>query len=385
MKIRLIVDENIGFLSSLLAGAAEVTAMPGRRITRSHVNGADALIVRAVTPVNEPLLAGTPVRFVGTTTSGFDHVDVQWLNRAGIHFVYAPGSNANSVAEYVVAALLALAERRLVDLDGRVLGVIGAGRVGTLVAGKARALGLGVRLNDPPLHDITGDAAYRPLDEVLEQADIVSLHVPLTTSGPYPTLRMVNESFFERMKPGTVFINTSRGAVVDEDALKRAIRDGRIAAAVLDVWEGEPTPDQDLVNLAALATPHIAGYSYNGKINAVRQVGGALAGFFNLALNMGMLDEALPRLTLAWPVDATDHRQVLHLLVRQVYNIQADDTVFRTAMAAPSSSARAEAFDALRKHYPRRYEFHTFTIQPPRAPSTETACAMTVLRALGFQ
>lgn len=381
--IRVVADENIGFIPALLAGQAEVIQLPGRSIQREHLREADALLVRAVTTVDEALISGSKVKFVGTTTSGFDHVDRRWLEDQGITFAYAPGSNANSVAEYVVAALLELAHRYGETLQDKTMAIIGAGHVGAQVAGKARVLGLRVLLNDPPLFDATQDGRYLPLPEALQDADIVSLHVPLTIDGPYPTHGLVNESFIGMMNSGAWFVNAARGPVVDEAALKPALISGKIRAAVLDVWDGEPVPDQDLIRQAAIATPHIAGYSYNGKIKAVRAVASALAIQFAIEPNWKLLDEALPRLSLDIPKQSDNQNsdEAVHGLIKSgVYDIMTDDQKFREAALQGTAEDRGAKFDAIRKNYPRRYEFPTYTIQ-----ENMTSPMGPLLQALGFR
>jgi erythronate-4-phosphate dehydrogenase len=239
--MKIVADENIPLVKQAFGSFGEVETMPGRKIGPEAVRDAEALLVRSITRVDAALLSGSRVRFVGTATIGVDHVDRDWLKREGIGFASAPGSNAESVAEYVVAALLVLAERMNTSPAGKSLGVIGVGNVGSRVARNARALGMRVLLNDPPLKRATGDARYLTLEETL-QADIVSLHVPLTREGLDRTWHLADEDFFRRMRPGSVFINTSRGAVAVCEGWMKAL--GKtLSAAVLDVWEHEPGID----------------------------------------------------------------------------------------------------------------------------------------------
>lgn len=358
--MRLIVDQNIPFAREAFGTLGEVTTLPGRDIRPEHVASADALIVRSITKVNAALLEGSPVRFVGTCTIGEDHVDKGWLATQGIGFSSAPGCNANSVSEYITAALLELRHaghlsRPLRDCS---LGVIGHGHVGSKVAAKARALGMRVVVNDPPLADLTGDALYRPLSAVLD-CDVVTLHVPLEKSGPHPTLHLADAAFLTSMKPGAILINTARGPVVESDALLEALDSAHLAACVLDVWEGEPEVPTELISNAFLASPHIAGYSFDGKVNGTVQIYQALCR--HLSIDPTWTPDALlpapdvPELEL--PHGEVD--DALLQLIRQVYDIRRDDAALRAALDLPEAD-RGKHFDALRKNYPRRREFqHT--------------------------
>lgn len=277
-----IADENMPFAREAFGSLGEVRSLPGRSIGPGDVRGADILAVRSVTRVDERLLSGSRVRFVGTATIGTDHVDTAYLERAGIGFASAPGCNAVSVAEYVVAALLVLARRHRFSLGEKCLGIIGVGNVGSRVLERSRVLGMKVIANDPPLAEKTGDPLYRPLEEVIEGADIITLHVPLTREGAYPTYHMANQRFLDRVKPGAMLFNTSRGAVAGSAALKQALEDGRLAATVLDVWENEPGIDMELMRRTDIATPHIAGYSYDGKIRGTTMIYQAACRHFSL-------------------------------------------------------------------------------------------------------
>ena len=223
--------------------------------------------MRSITPVNRALLEGSAVRFVATATIGFDHVDTEYLREAAVAFAAAPGSNANSVAEYITAALLVLARRQGKPLEGRTIGIVGAGNVGSRVAAKVRALGMRERLNDPPLQRATGDAKYRPLEELMD-CDFITLHVPLEKGGPDPTWHLAGADFLARMRPEAVLLNSSRGAVVDNGALLAgaAARAGPARRCWMS-GKASRASGRPLLAEAALATPHIAGYSFDGKVN----------------------------------------------------------------------------------------------------------------------
>ena len=257
--MKIICAESVLFGREAFSSLGEVLVRPDREIGPADVRDADALVVRSKTRVNRDLLAGSSVSFVGTATAGYDHFDTDWLSAEGIAWSAAAGCNANSVAEYVTAALLCLAQRHAFRLEGLTLGVIGVGQVGRRVVRKAAALGLRVLQNDPPRRIAEGAPELIALEEVLAGADILTMHVPLTDSGPFATRRMADARLMERLKPGAIFINASRGEVVDEEDLRMALESGQIAHAVLDVWDDEPRWNAGLMALCDLGTPHIAG------------------------------------------------------------------------------------------------------------------------------
>ena len=369
----IVADENIPFVWEAFAEFGEVLTVPGRAMTPETVREADVLLVRSVTPVGPALLEGSKVRFVGTATIGTDHVDQRWLAGRGIAFSAAPGSNANSVAEYVTAALLVLARRGGWCLAGKRIGIVGAGNVGSRVARKAEALGMQPVLNDPPLARSTKDPRYRPLAEALD-CDIVTLHVPLTREGPDATFHMVNEEFLARMRPGAVLVNTSRGAVVDSDALRKALEGGRLRAVVLDVWENEPTIDTDLLRRVDLGTPHIAGYSLDGKVNATRMLYEAVCRWLDREPTWA---PALPPPVVAEVAVTAVGEEGIAQAVLETYPIERDDAALRALIDMPPGE-RAAAFDRLRKEYPVRREFPAVTVAAP-------AELQPVLSGLGFR
>ena len=256
--MKILADINIPFVAECFSSIGEVRVVSGREITPAGVSDADVLLVRSITPVGAHLLADSKVRFVATATIGFDHIDIDFLRRNNIGFVSAPGSNANSAAEYVIAGLLEIGRKYGIDLDGKSIGIIGVGNVGSRVAEKCSALGMQIYLNDPPLQRQTGEAKYLPLKELFN-CDFITLHTPLTFDGVDKTYHLADEKFFKSLKEGCVFVNASRGGVADCDALKAAIRSERLRAVVLDVWENEPNIDTELLRMVDLSTPHIAG------------------------------------------------------------------------------------------------------------------------------
>ena len=232
--MKIVADENIRYVSEAFSAMGEVVLRPGRAIIADDVRDAEVLLVRSVTQVNQDLLGGSAIRFVATATIGEDHIDRAYLARNNVGFSSAPGCNANSVGEYLVASLLHLAEKYDFDLRDKSMGIVGVGNVGSNVARKAAALGMTVVLNDPPLAEATSDAKYRPLEEILA-CDIITTHVPITKDGPHPTWHLVDESFLGTMKPGSILINSARGPVVDNMALLAALKSNHLLGAVLDV------------------------------------------------------------------------------------------------------------------------------------------------------
>lgn len=376
-KLRLVVDENIPLASEAFGPCGEVIALPGRAISRESLRDADALVVRAVTRVDADLLRGTPVRFVGTATTGFEHLDVEALQAAGVQVAVALGCNARSVAEWVVAAILELTPPAK-DWRGQTLGIVGRGRIGSMVADLGEALGLRVLVSDPPLEDAGAPELFVPLDELLSASDVVTLHVPLTREGPHPTFHLIVERELSLLKPGAILLNASRGAVLNNAAALAWLESGRGASLklALDVFESEPDADRRLVAACALATPHVAGYSREGKVEGTRMIAQALREFFHLPLPawepvLPPPAEALISLT------ASDELGQMREAVRRAYNIRADDAAFRAGLKL-EGRAWADHFDALRKNYPQRREFRAWTLQG------NDSRVQAILQRLGF-
>jgi erythronate-4-phosphate dehydrogenase len=378
--MQILADENIPLLGDAFGPVGDLEALPADALTPERVRQADALIVRSVTQVVPALLEGSRVRFVATATIGTDHVDEAYLRKRGIGFASAAGSNAWSVVEYVFAALVTLAARQRRPLRGRTLGVVGVGNIGSRVARVAERLGMRVLRNDPPLARSTGDPVYVPLD-ALAAADIVTFHVPLSRDGPDATYHMIGAPLLARLKRGAALINSSRGSVTDTPALKAAIRAGRLGPVVLDVWENEPEIDLDLAGAAALATPHIAGYSYDGKVNGTRQVLEALCRHFGIERRWDpaplMPAPRVPRVRLPAGVTVDE---AMRQAVRAAYDIEADDARLR-AIAREPPDRRAAYFKALRKNYPVRRRWPETAVELGR-PDAAVALA---LEALGFR
>ena len=355
--MKIIADANIPFVAECFSSIGEVKVVGGREITPGIVSDADVLLVRSITPVGADLLTGSKVRFVATATIGFDHIDVDFLRRNNIGFASAPGSNANSAAEYVIAGLLEIGQRYGIDLEDKSIGIIGVGNVGSRVANECAALGMQIYLNDPPLQRETGEAKYMPLKELFD-CDFITLHTPLTFEGVDKTYHLADEKFFESLKERCVFVNASRGGVVDSEALKTAIRSGRLQAVVLDVWENEPNIDIELLEMVDIGTPHIAGYSLDGKITGMIMIYKAVCEYFRLGAKFDIEDflpePAVGQLRIE---PNTDNEQAaLANAVQKIYDIREDDVRLRRICEKPVEK-RGEFFDGLRKNYPVRREF----------------------------
>lgn len=379
--LKIVADRNIPLVEKAFAPFGEVAALATTSITRETVRRAEALIVRSETKVTAALLDGSPVAFVGSASIGTDHVDLDELADRGIAFANAPGCNSDSVKEYIFAALLRLAGEKSFLLRGKTLGVVGVGSVGRKVAATAAGLGMSVLLNDPPRAREEGPAGFLPLDDLMA-ADIVTLHVPLTRSGEDATYQLFDAGRLARMKPGAVLVNASRGAVVPTGALKRALAGGHLAAAILDVWENEPDVDLELLSRTALGTAHVAGYSMEGKLNAVRLIRKAFCRRFGFDAPWDPFKEIPPPEITNIRVEPapSSPEDILRTVVTACYDIRVDDGLLRRAAALPAEE-RPDYFRGLRAGYRVRREFSNVTVRlPPMHAGLETA-----LTALGFK
>jgi erythronate-4-phosphate dehydrogenase len=376
--LRLLIDKNIPLAKEAFSDFGEARLASGRAITHSMLRNIDALIVRSVTPVNAALLDNTPVRFVGTTTIGVDHVDLDYLRDRNIGFADAAGGNANSVAEYVVAALLHHACEKKLHLGDLTIGVVGVGNVGRRVVRYAEALGLRVLQNDPPRQRAEKADDFVSLDEIM-QADIISLHTPLTMAGDDATLHLFGATRLAQINHGALLVNTARGGVIDTAALKDCLSRQRLTA-YLDVWENEPEIDGELLNQVGLGTSHIAGYSYDGKVNGTRLIYQALCKFLERKARWQPAELPQPAQPLIRVQPQATLEQSLHLIIRSAYDVIADGDRLKLA-ATYSRRERGKHFDALRANYPLRREFSSYAVDADHL----TDELIRELRALGFQ
>ena len=330
--MKIVVDDKIPYIREKLELMAdEVVSLRGADISAEDVRDADALIVRTRTRCDEQLLRGSKVQLVATATIGFDHIDTAYMQRAGIKWTNCPGCNAGSVAQYVECSLLLLERLRGFTLQGATIGVVGCGHVGSKVRAVAERLGMHVLVCDPLL----GDADFVTMDVIEREADVVTFHVPLTREGQYATWHLADERFFQRLSRVPYIVNTSRGGVVDNQALLQALQEGRVRDAILDVWEGEPGLNLELLQRVFIGTPHIAGYSADGKVNADNMVIDALCRHFGLT-NPGLIKA--PSLPDGFKYTGDP---------LELYNPMTDSEKLKRE---PSK------FESLRNNYPRRRE-----------------------------
>ena len=370
----IVADENIPLLDAFFEGFGEIRRVPGRSIDRATVEQADVLLVRSVTHVSRDLLQGSKVRFVGTCTIGTDHLDLEYFAEANIGWSSAPGCNARGVVDYVLGSLLTLAEIEGVALAERTFGVVGAGQVGGRLVKVLQGLGWKVLVCDPPRQAAEG-GDYASLEHVIAQCDVISLHTPLTPS----TRHLFDRQRLEQLKPGAWLINASRGPVVDNQALREVLLEREDLQAVLDVWEGEPSVDIALAELCVIATPHIAGYSLDGKQRGTAQIYQALCQFLGQPASVS-LDQLLPAPWLAQvSLSAScDPAWALAMLCRGVYDPRRDDADFRRSLVVSGAEQRT-AFDLLRKHYPERREIDGLKVRI----NGESAVLSNIVTALG--
>ncbi|WP_421560264.1 4-phosphoerythronate dehydrogenase PdxB [Pseudomonas sivasensis] len=374
----IVADENIPLLDAFFQGFGEIRRVPGRSLDRATVEQADVLLVRSVTNVNRALLEGSNVRFVGTCTIGTDHLDLDYFKQTGIQWSSAPGCNARGVVDYVLGSLQTLAEIEGADLNQRTYGIVGAGEVGGRLIKVLKGLGWNVLVCDPP-RQIAEGGDYVSLAQIIEQCDVISLHTPLTKSGNGSTWHLFDRQRLEQLKPGTWLINASRGPVVDNAALREVLLEREDLQAVLDVWEGEPEVDVDLADLCVLATPHIAGYSLEGRQRGTAQIYQAFCAYLGQEPSI-QLSELLPALWLAEVHlnASTDPAWALATLCRSVYDPRRDDADFRRSLVGTVQEQR-KAFDLLRKHYPERREIDGLSVRI----NGESAALSKIVSALG--
>ncbi|WP_265534015.1 4-phosphoerythronate dehydrogenase PdxB [Pseudomonas saponiphila] len=374
----IVADENIPLIEEFFAEFGEIRRFPGRAIDRAAVEQADVLLVRSVTQVDRQLLEGTPVRFVGTCTIGTDHLDLDYFQQAGITWSSAPGCNARGVVDYVLGSLLTLAEIEGADLAQRCYGVVGAGEVGGRLIKVLRGLGWQVLVCDPQRQAAEG-GDYVSLEQLIERCDVISLHTPLTRHGEHATWHLLDRQRLDRLKQGTWLINAARGPVVDNRALREVLLQREDLQAVLDVWEEEPTVDRELADLCVLATPHIAGYSLDGKQRGTAQIYQAYCRFLGQAeqVSLASLLPApwVPQVSLNANADPA---WALAMICRAVYDPRRDDADFRRSLVDDVARQRT-AFDGLRKHYPERREIDGLQVRI----QGESPMLSRIVRALG--
>lgn len=345
--MKIVIDEKIPYLrGALLAMGHNVLALPGVAISPADVKDAEALFVRTRTFCNEQLLAGSAVRFIGTATIGYDHIDAAYCAANGVEWASAAGCNAGAVLQYVQAVVYSWAKERSLSLDGLVMGVVGVGEIGSRIAAWAAGEGIRLLLNDPP-REAAGEKGFVSLEQITAECDIITFHPTLNLAGDYPSYHLADAAFFSSMKRCRLFINASRGPVVDNAALLCTLEKNGELDAVLDVWEGEPEISLPLLNKVYIATPHIAGYSAEGKINATRMVLDAFCKFFGCV-------GAQPVLALPAPSEPCLCASSFGDAVLKIYDPHSDSSVLKKE---PSR------FEDLRNNYNLRREMSAFDVK----------------------
>lgn len=373
--MKVICDSHIPFLKGVLEPYCEVVYVPGRDISPATVKDADALIVRTRTKCDSTLLKGSKVRFIATATIGYDHIDTEWCRANSIEWTNAPGCNSWSVQQYMGSLLITMARRFGFECRQKTLGIVGVGNVGSKVARLAALLGFRVLLCDPPRARREGGSGFVNLDRIISESDIISCHVPLTTQGEDATYHLIDSNVLSRMNTSQILINTSRGEVVDCQALRQALEKGALKAASLDVWENEPDIDSRLLELLFSGTPHIAGYSADGKAAGTMMCVQALGRFFDLPCKeWEVQDMPFPSQTLEFTIDTKDRKpqDVLADAILHTYNVMDDDAALRKDILS---------FEKQRSEYPVRREFPAFAVTPL---NDDTGRATVFLREAGF-
>jgi erythronate-4-phosphate dehydrogenase len=371
--MKIVADDKIPFLRGVLEPYAEVVYLPGKQINNEILLNCDAILIRTRTRCTEELLEGTRVRFIGTATIGYDHIDIPYCNENNISWTNAPGCNSSSVQQYIAAALMRISSECRFNLKDKTIGIIGVGNVGSKVEKFAHTLGMNVLLNDPPRARSEGKGNFHSLNEVLSESDIVTVHVPLNMSGEDFTYHLFNEDIFKKLRKGAWFINTSRGEVMDTSALKKVLCPGKLGGAIIDVWENEPDFDHELMQQVFISTPHIAGYSADGKANGTAMVVHSLGRYFKIDTESWYPENIPPPASPVISIDCSDksEEEIIREAIEHTYNINEDNARLRLNPAE---------FEKLRGDYPLRREFTAYTVDL----KGENSNVQHILKTIGF-
>jgi len=353
--IKIIADNKIPFLEGVLEPFADITYLAGAQTDALTIKDAQALITRTRTKCNQDTLADSQVKMIATATIGFDHIDTKNCEKHHIMWTNAPGCNSGSVKQYVASTLATIANRLSIDLKNKTIGVVGVGNVGSKVADFAQAIGMKVLLNDPPRAEKEGAEHFVELDELIEKSDVITFHVPLQREGKYKTYHLGDKKLFTKCKKEVIIINSSRGEVINNNDLLEALKNEEIGQTVLDVWENEPNMDLNLLDKSLIATPHIAGYSADGKANGTSMSVQAISKHFDLPLKNWYPDNipAPEQPHIVIDAEGLSEQEVWIKAVLHTYSIMEDDKRFRD---------QPETFEFLRGSYPIRREFQAYQI-----------------------
>ena len=372
--MKIIIDDKIPYIRGAFEGVAEVVYLPGSKTTAEIAKDADAIVTRTRTICNEKLLAGSSVKFIATATIGFDHIDTDYCDSVAIQWTNAPGCNSKSVEQYIASTLMVLAERKGWNLSEKTIGVVGVGNVGSKVVRICEIFGMKVLRNDPPREREENSAQFVSIQQVMADADIITLHVPLNMKGEDATFHLGNKSFLSSLKKKPILINSCRGEVIETDAVKEALKNGQLSGFVCDCWENEPDIDLELLALTDIATPHIAGYSKDGKATGTLMSVQAISNYFGLGLEDWKPSGVEPPKEPFFEIDgsALSEQQIISKAILHTYDIRNDDSDFRN---------NVDQFEQLRGDYPTRREFPAFTV---KIKNVETK-TINKLKELGFK
>lgn len=353
--MKIVADKNIPYLKGIVESFGNVTYLDGAAFSHEAIKDAEVLIVRTVTRFDETLLKDSAVKLICSATIGYDHIDTAYCDHHNIVWHNAPGCNSGSVQQYVVSSLITIAEKKGFDIKGKTIGIVGVGNVGKKVARACEILGMKVLLNDPPREALEEAINFVSLQTIMEQADIITFHTPLIRDGRYKTYHLADQSFFSSLKRKPIIINSARGGIIDTQAIKGAIQNHSVSGAIIDCWENEPTIDLEYMNMVDIATPHIAGYSADGKANATRMSLDAIADFYKLDKTpISEIKEPSPDNPIIDlnTLDVSDNR--IYSSILNTYNPMADFSRLKTA---------PNTFKELRNSYPLRREYFAYHIK----------------------
>ncbi len=367
--MKILADAHIPYLQGVAEQFGEVSYLPGNQFTKEAIKEFDVLIVRTVTHFDEKILKGSNVQLICSATIGFDHIDTNYCDQHNIAWRTAPGCNARSVEQYVTASLMQMAQQHNFSLKDKTIGIVGVGNVGKEVARVCQLLGMRVLLNDPPRQEIEGTSNFADLATIQKEADIITFHTPLSKHGPHPTYHLAGASFFANLAKKPIIINSSRGAVVHNEALKNALKRREVSGAIIDTWENEPNIDSELLQMVDIATPHIAGYSADGKWNATKMSLQTINNFFELKIDPINLHPILQPESTVIDLSQFNSDTQLSKAVLYSYNPLKDSTLLKQ---------NPKNFYYFRSHYPLRREYKAYQLDNLKSENKKLA------KELGF-
>ena len=367
-RLRILADAHIPYLRGVAEQLGEVEYLPGNQFTREAIRDKDALIVRTVTHFGEEILTGSSVQLICSATIGYDHIDTAWCDQNNVAWRTAPGCNAASVEQYVTSALLLLAHKHGFNLQAMTIGIVGVGNVGSKVAAACRKLGMRVLLNDPPREEREGKELFTDLDTIRREAHFITFHTPLTRTGKHATHHLAGEQFYDNLPMKPFIFNAARGGVTCNRSLTRALQQGTVRGAVIDCWENEPNISGELLQLVDIATPHIAGYSADGKWTATKMSIENLIQHFALDVTPHYAAIPAPEQTLIDLKDVPPEAQLAHAVWHTYHPLQATSAL----------KASPQQFYRIRSEYPLRREYQDYTVRHAKQANAEN------LQQLGF-